>query len=55
MQRVPYILVVGKKEAENGTIAVRSRNGTQKFGVKVDEFAETLLKEIRERSLKLSY
>lgn len=55
MQRVPYILVVGKKEMENGTVAVRSRNGTQKYGVKVDEFAGTVLKEIAERSLKLSY
>lgn len=38
MDKVPYMLVVGKKEAEAGTVAVRSRGGSQKFGVKLDDF-----------------
>jgi threonyl-tRNA synthetase len=36
--KIPYMLVVGKKEVDSNTVAVRSRSGEQKFGVKVDEF-----------------
>jgi threonyl-tRNA synthetase len=38
LQRIPYMLVVGKKEEDSGTIAVRTRSGEQKFGVKVNDF-----------------
>lgn len=38
LQKVPYMLVIGKKEEESGSVAVRSRSGEQKFGVKLDEF-----------------
>ena len=27
IQRIPYLLVVGDKEAESGTVAVRTRHG----------------------------
>ncbi len=55
MQKVPYIIVVGKKEMEGGTLSVRSRDGSQKHGVKVDEFVREITKEVEKRSLKLSY
>lgn len=32
------MLVVGKKEEDSMTVAVRTRAGQQTFGVKVDEF-----------------
>jgi threonyl-tRNA synthetase len=38
LQRIPYMLVVGKKEEDAGTVAVRTRTGEQKFGVRPDEF-----------------
>ena len=38
LQKVPYALVVGKKEEGSKTVAVRARGGEQTFGVKVDEF-----------------
>ena len=38
LQKIPYMLVVGRKEEDSGTVAVRTRSGEQKFGVKVDEF-----------------
>ncbi len=53
--RVPYTVVLGKKEEEAGTITVRSRSGTQKHGVKPEEFIEKASAEIRSRSLLPSY
>jgi len=37
LQKVPYMLVVGDKEKEEGTVAVRDRSGEQKT-MRVDEF-----------------
>jgi len=36
--KIPYMLVVGKKEQDSGTLAVRTRAGEQKFGVKPEDF-----------------
>jgi len=38
LQKIPYMLVVGKKEEDSKTVAVRTRAGEQTFGVKVDAF-----------------
>ncbi len=38
IQKVPYLLVVGDKEVENGTIAVRERGGKDLGALKVDDF-----------------
>lgn len=46
MQKVPYMLIVGKKEEENKTVAVRTRDGKVNYGVKLDDFVEDLRKEI---------
>ena len=45
LQKIPYMLVVGKKEEGSGTVAVRSRSGEQKFGVKVEEFVSQVRAE----------
>ncbi len=42
LQKVPYMLVIGSKEEDAGTVAVRAREGDVRYGVKLDEFiAET--------------
>ena len=46
LQKVPYMLVVVKKEEENKTVAVRSRDGKVNYGVKLEDFVENLRKEI---------
>ncbi len=46
LQKIPYMLVVGKKEEEARTVAVRSRRGEQKFGVKVDDFISQVRDEV---------
>jgi threonyl-tRNA synthetase len=38
LEKVPWMLVVGPKELESGTVSVRTRKGTDQRGVPVDEF-----------------
>jgi threonyl-tRNA synthetase len=38
LQKVPYMLVVGRKEEDASAVAVRTRGGEQTFGVKVEDF-----------------
>jgi threonyl-tRNA synthetase len=38
LQKIPYMLVVGKKEEDSKSVAVRTRSGEQTFGVSVDNF-----------------
>ncbi len=49
LMKTPYMLVVGQKEIENNTVAVRTRSGGQKFGVKIEDFVEKIKKEIKTR------
>jgi len=49
LQHVPYMLVVGKKEEDSKTVAVRSRGGEQKFGVPVDDFVTTVKADMTAR------
>ena len=51
-QKIPYMLVVGDKEVENGTVSVRTRSGGDKGSISLDEFAETVTKQIRDRELE---
>ncbi len=51
-QKIPYMLVVGDKEAENLTVAVRSRSGRDYGSFPVQKFIENLKKEIQTKSLK---
>ena len=45
-EKVPYMLVVGGKEVETGTVSVRSRKGEVTNDVTVDEFLQKALVEI---------
>ncbi|MGH8085318.1 MAG: threonine--tRNA ligase [Lysobacter sp.] len=45
LQRVPYLLVVGDREKETGTIAVRTRGGEDLGTMSVAEFAARLREE----------
>ena len=50
-QKIPYMLVIGDKEAEAGQVAVRTRAGGDKGAMPLDAFTETLLSQIKARSL----
>ena len=42
LQRVPYLLVVGDRERENGMVAVRTRSGEDLGSMKLDDFVVRL-------------
>jgi threonyl-tRNA synthetase len=46
LQKVPYLLVVGDKEVENGTVAVRTRTGEDLGSITVEELVERFTTEI---------
>ena len=48
LRRIPYMLVVGEKEAENGEISVRKQGEGDKGTMKIATFAENLAKEVEE-------
>ena len=48
MQKVPYMIVIGDKEAEDGSVAVRNRSGEQ-ITMSMDEFLGKIKKERDER------
>lgn len=50
MEKIPYVLVVGDKEAEDGTVNVNKRGEEEKSTVSVDEFIRTILKDIKEKT-----
>lgn len=50
MKKVPYILVVGEKERESNSVAVRARGGIDLGVVSVTEFAERLGTDITSRT-----
>ena len=45
LQRVPYLLVVGDREKENGAVAVRTRGGEDLGSMSVEDFATRLREE----------
>jgi len=49
LQKTPYMLVVGEKEEQNGTVAVRRRAGGEQGTLSVDEFIAQVKKEVAER------
>ncbi|OOF52016.1 threonine--tRNA ligase [Rodentibacter genomosp. 1] len=53
LRRVPYMLVCGDKEIAEGKVAVRTRKGADLGTFSVEEFAEILKKQVRNRELKL--
>ena len=50
LQKIPYMLVVGEKEAQSGTVSVRTRNGEDHGAMALDEFTAHIQKEIKERT-----
>ncbi|MFV1995194.1 MAG: threonine--tRNA ligase, partial [Verrucomicrobiales bacterium] len=49
IQRIPYLLIVGGREMENRTVAVRTRHGKDLGAFSVEAFAERLAEEVARR------
>jgi threonyl-tRNA synthetase len=50
MMKVPFSIVLGDKEEENKTLAVRTRDNKVKYGVKLEDFVKELKESIEKRN-----
>ncbi len=48
MKRIPYLLVVGEKEMNEGTVAVRKQGEGDQGSMKIEEFANKINEEVRQ-------
>jgi threonyl-tRNA synthetase len=48
-QKIPYLLIVGDREAEQGAVNVRRRAEKQQEALDVEDFAERVLREVASR------
>ena len=48
LKRIPYILIVGEKEAENGEVSIRKQGGIDEGSEKITIFAEQINREVEE-------
>jgi threonyl-tRNA synthetase len=53
LKKIPYMLVVGEKEVEAGTVSVRKRTGGEQRSMSVDDFVSEARTVIASRSLTL--
>ncbi|HHW57739.1 MAG TPA: threonine--tRNA ligase [Clostridia bacterium] len=51
LQKIPYMLIVGDKEVEQGTVSLRSRKEGDLGATSINEFIEKILKEIATKAL----
>ncbi|MCL2244711.1 MAG: threonine--tRNA ligase [Treponema sp.] len=52
-RKIPYMLVVGQREADEGTVSIRLRDGRQLPAMKTEDFVLYALERITSRSLEL--
>ena len=51
MQKIPYMLIIGDKEVENGVVAVRSRKAGDLGTMTLDAFIERIDEEVRIKAI----
>jgi threonyl-tRNA synthetase len=52
-RKIPYMLVVGQREADEGTVSIRLRDGRQLPPMKIAEFADYAVTKAESRDLEL--
>lgn len=50
LEKVPYMLVIGEKEAESGAVSVRSRKEGDMGAKSLDDFLASILKEVADKA-----
>ena len=48
LQRIPFLVIVGEKEMENGTVSVRRQGGKDEGSMKVGDFIALVRKEVED-------
>ena len=54
LQRIPYLLVIGEQEAQNGTVAVRTRKGEDLGAMTLEAFIELLTPDLAGHGIHIS-
>lgn len=54
MMKIPFMVVVGDKEAENRSVSLRLRDGKQLSGVGFDQVIQMISKNIKDRNLEIT-
>ena len=49
LEKIPYMLVIGDKEAEEGTVSVRKRGFGDQGSMNVADFCDLIIKEVEDR------
>ena len=52
LQKIPYMLVVGDKEAESGEVSVRGRKAGDLGSMTVEAFIEKLREEVDSKAME---
>jgi threonyl-tRNA synthetase len=55
MEKIPYLIIVGKKEKDTNTISLRLRGNKNLFAIDINEFIKNIKKEIADKALKSFY
>jgi threonyl-tRNA synthetase len=55
MHKIPYMLILGDREAESGTVSVRTRDGKTINSINQDKIIELLQKEADEKTLSRNW
>ncbi len=50
LQKIPYVIVIGDKEEESKTLAVRERNNKPRFKVQLSDFVKEITEKISSRT-----
>ena len=53
LQKIPYMIIIGDKEAQKGTISVRKRTGIEEKDVKFDDFLKMVLDKIQKKEIDI--
>ena len=49
MKRIPYMVIVGEKEAAEGNVAMRQQGGGEQAVMSKEDFAQRILDEVAEQ------
>jgi threonyl-tRNA synthetase len=49
MHKIPYMVIVGEKEQSSETVSLRSREGDELSGIKIEQFISMLKEKIRNK------
>jgi len=53
LDKIPYMLIIGKKEAEKRLVTARKRNGDNLKDIKPEDFIQTVIEAVKEKRIEI--